>query len=106
MGLGAGTNNLVELLSLCYILYFALNKNCIYFQVVGDSKIVINWFNCISTCHAHTIRTILDDALYLKTHFDQITCSHIYKECNQLAYHRSKEATHYPIGEWLIREHR
>lgn len=67
MGLGEdGTNNFAELLTLHHLLYFAIKKNCRYLQVYGDSKIVINWFNCISTCHAYTLGTILDDVWFLK----------------------------------------
>lgn len=83
MGLGARTNNYVELISLRHLLYFALNQNCKHLHIFGDSKIVINWFNFTSACHVHSLRNILDDALFLKSQFDQISCIHIYRECNK-----------------------
>ena len=102
MGLGVGTNNYAELISLRHLLYFALNQNCRHLQIFGDSKIVINWFNCTSACYVHSLKNILDDALFLKSQFDQITCIHIYKKHNKTVDQRSKQTAHQPRGEWLI----
>lgn len=106
MGLGVGINNFAELLLLLHLLYFSLNQNCQKLQVFWDSKIVINWFNFIIACHVHTIKNILDDALFSKSHFYQISCTHIYRECNKFADQFSKEVAHHPKGEWLIQEER
>eukprot|EP00253_Pinus_taeda_P016909 PITA_16909 len=40
LGLGPGTNNHAELITLCHLLYFAILKQCRNIQIFGDSKIV------------------------------------------------------------------
>ena len=102
MGLDNGTNKFAELITLRHLLQFYLEKECRHVQIFGDSKIVINWFNNTSICHAHTLMNILDDALLLKSHFDSINCHHIYRERNQIFDQLSKEAVIQPRGLWLI----
>jgi len=76
-----------------------------HLQIYGDSKIIINWFNNITTCHAYTLKTILEDIIFLKTHLDHVACTHIYREHNEGVDKLSKEATHHPRGEWMIIGH-
>lgn len=45
LGFGKGTNTRAELLALCVLLLFALKKNITTIQVVGDSKLIIDWLN-------------------------------------------------------------
>ena len=45
MGLGGGTNNFAELMSLKLLLIFALEKGCNDLNILGDSMNVINWIN-------------------------------------------------------------
>lgn len=104
MGLVLGTNKFAELISLKHLLHFALAHACYYLQIFGDSKIIINWFNNISTCHVHTHRNILDDIMILKAQFNYVSCQHIYKECNMVADQLSKEVAAHPRGLWLIQE--
>ena len=106
MGLGPGTNNHAELITLRHLLYFALYKNCRQIQIFGDSKIVIDWANNKSICHAYSLKHILEEIVFLKTHFDQITVSHIYRERNATADRLSKEAADRPLGDWLIEEYK
>ena len=42
-GLGDGTNNFVELLTLKLLFLFYLEKGCLMLQVFGDSMIILNW---------------------------------------------------------------
>ena len=42
MGLGAGTNNFAELITLRHLLHFSLGHHCININIFGDSKIIIN----------------------------------------------------------------
>lgn len=105
LGLGPGTNNHAELITLRHLLYFALSKNCRQLQIFGDSKIVIDWVNYKSICHAYSLKHILEEIVFFKTHFDQITVSHIYRERNTTADRLSKEAADRPLGDWLIEEH-
>eukprot|EP00253_Pinus_taeda_P023686 PITA_23686 len=64
LGLGPGTNNFAEIISLRHLLHFALGHNCMHIHIFGDSKIIIDWFNNIAECHTHTLRNILDDIIY------------------------------------------
>jgi len=104
MGLGNGTNNFAELITLRHLLQFSLVKQCRHLQIYGDSKIIINWFNNISIYHAFSLRHILDDALCLRAHFDTIVCHHIYRDRNQVSDQLSKEAAVKPSGTSLILE--
>eukprot|EP00253_Pinus_taeda_P006389 PITA_06389 len=45
MGLGRGTNNFAEIISLRHLLHFALGHNCLHIHIFGDSNIIIDWFN-------------------------------------------------------------
>jgi hypothetical protein len=44
MNCGSGSNIKAELLALWYILYFAHFKKVTKLQLVGDSKVIIDWF--------------------------------------------------------------
>lgn len=105
MGIGEGTNNYVELITLQHLIHFSILKHCRHIQIFGDPKIVLNWCNNTATCHAYTLRTIMDDIAFLKKHFNHVSCTHIYREHNESADKLSKEATHRSRGEWLITEH-
>lgn len=104
MGLGLGTNNFVELISIRHLLHFSLAHACYHLRIFGDSKIIISWFNNIFTCHVHTLKNILDDIMILKAQFNYVSCQHIYKECNIAIDQISKEVVAHPRGLWLIQE--
>jgi len=98
MGLGAGTNNFTELITIHHLLHFSLGHNCMSLNIYGDSKIIINWFNNITACHIHTLSNILDEVNIFKAQFNNITCNHIYREYNSCADELSKDATTLPRG--------
>ena len=50
MGLGSGTNNYAELMTLKLLLCFAIERNFKKLQVFGDSMVVINWINKTQRC--------------------------------------------------------
>jgi len=106
MGLGVGTNNFVELITLRNLMHFALNHECRDLQIYGDSNIIINWINLKSRCYTHTLLNILDEVMHLKSQFNNIIVRHIYREHNHSADGLSKEATHLPGGQWIIHEQR
>lgn len=89
-----------------YIIYsiFSLNHHCNSINIFGDSQIIINWINGISTCHIHTLSVILNEVLELKAAFNNITVSHIYREHNNGADKLSKEAAMMDRGMWEISE--
>ena len=105
MGLGPGTNNYVELQSLRLLLIFARDISCDSIQIFGDSQLVTNWFNNISQCHSHTLSALLHEVHHLRTLFDSITVTHIYRSRNKVADQLSKEATELIWGTWHITEH-
>jgi ribonuclease HI len=45
MNCGKGTNTRSELLSLWCILYFATYLKITQLQLLGDSKVIVDWFN-------------------------------------------------------------
>lgn len=104
VGLGVGTNNFAELISLRHLLHFALSHQCNSINIFGDSQIIINWFINITTCHIHSLNNILDEVLQFKAAFNHISVSHIYREHNQDADKLSKEAALMEKGHWEITE--
>ena len=61
MGLGFGTNNYVELMTLKLLLCFAIERNCKKLQVFGDSTVVINWINKTQKCRISTLDTLYEE---------------------------------------------
>eukprot|EP00253_Pinus_taeda_P020420 PITA_20420 len=103
MGLGAGTNNYGELITLRHLLHFSLGHQCNILNIFWDSKIIINWFNGIASCHIHTLSNILNEVNIFKAEFNNISCTHIYREHNGDA-DKLSEAALLPRGEWVIIE--
>ena len=58
-GLGEGSNNRAELLSLQLLLFFAAEKGCRTIRIFGDSLNVINWVKRIQTCSDLQLGNIL-----------------------------------------------
>ncbi len=106
MVLGAGNNNYAPLITLHHLLHFSLGHQCNILNIFGDSNIIINWFNGIFACHIHTLSNILIKVNIFKEEFNNISCTHIYKEHNGDADKLSKEVALLPRGEWVITEKR
>lgn len=104
INLGRGTNNYAELCTAKHIIHFAIHKHCRHLQLFGDSKIVCNWLNDASHCHAFSLRHILDEAKRLTASLESFVCRHIYREQNTIADQLSKEAAHKQGDNWLIQE--
>lgn len=98
MGLGNGTNNFAELITLRHLLHFSIGHDCMDLNIYGDSKTIVNWFNNITIFHAHTLSNILNEVNMFKSQFNCISCQHIYREHNSSADEISKEATILPHG--------
>jgi ribonuclease HI len=84
-GLGAGTNNFVELLALKFLLLFFVEKGFKTLQVFCDSMIIINWENGVQRCHISRLVPIYEEVLRIITVFYSISFTHLYRERNQLA---------------------
>jgi ribonuclease HI len=104
-GLGTGSNNYSELMALKLLLLFAVEQGCRSLQVFGDSLVIINWAIGVHGCHVSRLLPMLEDVLRIKSLFDSISFSHIYRERNQLADGLSKEASQLAFGQWYIEEH-
>lgn len=106
MGLGEGTNNYAELLSLKILLMSALEKGCRNLSFFGDSLNVINWVNDTQRCRAIGLSNILDIIKEVLILFDSFQCHHVFRENNKEADRASKEGTRMAQGTWLIKEHK
>lgn len=106
-GLGRGTNNFAELMSLRLLLLFALEQGCLSLQVFGDSSLVINWANGAAQCNVLNLVAILEEIQLIKQMFNSISFTHVYRERNGVADRLSKEAAQRPLalGIWQITVH-
>jgi ribonuclease HI len=103
-GLGNGTNNYAELMSLKLLMAFALEKDCKKLTVFGDSKNAINWINGTQRCNNIRLANIVEDIKTLQKVFDSFSCQHVYRERNEEADRASKKGTHMEVGHWKITE--
>ena len=106
-GLGKGSNNYAELMSLGLLLLFSLEQGCLSLQVFGDSMLVIEWEKETVQCHVMILLPILEEVFRIKQHFNYISFTHVYRERNGVADQLSKEATqwHLVFGIWRITVH-
>lgn len=73
-------------------------------QIFGDSMVIINWINQTQRCHNIYLISILEEVDHLKTTFNQISFTHIFKDQNQEAVKCSKEAAGPLLPAWEIEE--
>jgi ribonuclease HI len=106
LGLGQGTNNYVELLTLKLLLLFAKEKEILHLQIFGDSMNVINWARKLQQCHNIFLLPILEDILRLLEYFDIVTISHVYRNMNMVADALSKAGLPLALGQWHITEYK
>ena len=104
VGLGRGTNNYAELMTLRLLLLFALEQVCMSLQVYGDSLLVIEWAKELIQCHVMLLLPILEEVFLLKQQFNYLSFTHVFRERNGVADQLSKEALQRPIdfGIWKI----
>jgi ribonuclease HI len=79
MGLGAGTNNYAELMSLKLLLLFAKEKNVNSIQVFGDSQMVVKWVWNLHQCHNIIFLPILEEVQRLVASFDSFDIHHVFQ---------------------------
>jgi len=91
IGLGVGTNNYAELLSMKLLLIFVVEKGCRNLSVLGDSMNVINWIKGIQQCRNIRLENLLASIRGVLHNFDTFDCRHVYRENNQKADKSSKE---------------
>ena len=90
LGLGAGTNNYAELMTLKLLLCFTIERNCRNLQVFGDSMVVINWLNKTQKCRNASLDVLYEETCRSLSFFESISFKHVYREHNEEADKLSK----------------
>lgn len=103
MGVGNGTNTKVELFSLWVLLWFAQKRGIFSMQIVGNSKVIIDWATWNSNLQVILIEQWDDRVKYLINSFSQISFTHIYKKHNYEADGLSKNAIGNMDGNILLK---
>ena len=104
IGLGDGTNNYAEILSLKMLLVFAIEHSVKDLSIYGDSMNVINWTKGTQRCLNLNLENLMDEVLMLLSYFESFSCHHIYRSQNQEADKKSKEGLLLNKGQWKITE--
>jgi hypothetical protein len=92
MNYGRWTNTRGELLALLWILFVVCIKKLTRLQLVGDSKVIIDWFSNENNLQAISLEPWLTKLRSLSENFQQLKAQHIYKIYNKEAGRISKEA--------------
>jgi ribonuclease HI len=107
MNCGTGTNTKGELLALWCILYFACYKKVKILQLVGDSKIIIDWFSHENNLQVVSLQPWMTKIRVLSGKFQQLKAQHIYREYNKEVDQLSKQAMqleedgiYHAVGTW------
>jgi ribonuclease HI len=95
---GAGTNTKAELMGLWATLTLATLWSIEKIQVLGDSKVIIDWINQKGQLHAVNIEGWKLKTKELAITFQDISFQHIYREHNKEADILSKRALKEPEG--------
>lgn len=92
MDAGKGTNTKSELLALWGLLYFASMKKIKDLQVLGDSKVIIDWALDKHNIHILELDPWLVRVKSLVSQFRELKFLHIYRAYNMEAVDLSKKA--------------
>jgi ribonuclease HI len=92
MNCGSGTNTRGELLALWCLLYFASHKKISKLNLVGDSKVIIDWFSNKNDLQVVSLLPWMARIRVLSRNFSQLRAKHIYRAYNQEVDQLSKEA--------------
>jgi len=104
VGLGNGTNNRAELLSLWTLLWIAKRLECTKLQVYGDSLAIIDWVNQKASIRNTALTHWYLKTVDLKKTFTCITIQHHHREHNQMADTLSKQGLQLGEGIIMIKE--
>ena len=103
-GLGRGTNNRAELLSLWTLLWTAKRLNCNEIRILGDSQAIIDWVNKKARLRNNTLAHWYFRTLELMDTFSRITILHHHREYNQMADSLSKSGLQVEEGFIKLKE--
>jgi ribonuclease HI len=87
---GPGTNTRAELLGAWATLFLASRLHIVALQVLGDSRIVIDWLSNKGDLQAISLTAWKDKIRHLQPTFNNLSFKHIYREHNKSADHLSK----------------
>jgi len=99
---GAGTNTKVELLGLWASLTLATLWSIEKIQILGDSKVIIDWINQQVQLHAVNIQCWKIKTMELARNFQDIRFQHIYRGHNKEVDLLSKRALKEPKGRLSV----
>jgi ribonuclease HI len=89
---GPGTNTRGELLALWSILFFAHFKQIKSLQLVGDSKVIVDWFSFKNNLQVSNLQPWMSKIRQLSGKFQHLKAQHIYREYNKEVDQLSKQA--------------
>jgi ribonuclease HI len=95
---GPGTNTRAKLLGAWATLYLASRLYIETLQVLGDSRIVIEWLSGRGELQTISLLAWKDRIRLLQPNFKKISYNHIYREHNKSVDHLSKEALQEKVG--------
>jgi ribonuclease HI len=90
--LGAGTNNRVELMGVWATLFLEIRLHITGLQIIGDSKLIIDWCNGIGSLQSLALEGWKDQIKKLSTLFEKVSYNHAYRDFNKEADVLSKKA--------------
>jgi ribonuclease HI len=90
-GVEQGSNNRVELFAFWISLKFALEKDIRSLQVLGDSKLVVDWFNGKCQINNLVLSPLLDKIREVGSLFGILFVEHLYREFNTMVDGLSKD---------------
>ena len=99
---GIGTNTRAELLALWSILHLAKLFGIETIQIIGDSRIIVDWFRGRVMLDSLTLTHWMDRIMQLKSYFTMVNIQHVYREINTAADNLSKLALDGPAGHFLV----
>ena len=91
LGLGTGTNNYAELMTLKLLLCFSNGRNCRQLPVYGDLMVVIKQMNKIQKCRTASLDALFEETTHSLSFFESISFTHVYRERNKEADRLSKK---------------
>ena len=104
LGMGTGTNNYANLMTLKLLLCFSIERNCRQLQVYGDSMVVIKCMTKIQKCRTTSLDALYEETTHSLSFFESISFTHVYMERNKEVDKLSKKGLTLQWGEWKILE--
>jgi hypothetical protein len=92
MNCGRGANTKGELLALWCLLYFSSYIKVTQLQLVGDSRVIIDWFSNINDLQVIYLVPWINIIRMMRERFIHLKAQHIYRTYNMEVDQLSKEA--------------